>query len=57
MDKVLDLRQVDLANLTKQQICSRIHLIQDEQRRLEKEHRNLVRMEAALTQELYDRND
>lgn len=57
MDKVLDLRQVDLASLTKQQICSRIHLIQDEQRRLEKEHRNLVRMEAALTQELYDRND
>tara|TARA_Y100001956_G_scaffold80645_1_gene96255 strand:- start:2650 stop:2823 length:174 start_codon:yes stop_codon:yes gene_type:complete len=57
MSEVNDLTAVPLAELTDQQIKSRLHLVRDEQVRLSAEQVELKRMENALMKEMWKRND
>ena len=57
MPETYDLRSVPLSHLSKQEISSRLHLIRDEQVRLAAEQLELKRMENALMEEMWSRND
>ena len=56
MPETQDLRNMPLAELTEQQIKSRLHLIRDEQVRLKAEQLELNRMENALMKEKWERD-